>query len=108
MADDLSDTDIAFFGSKYCETLNIDRLSTLGMKLSSHHRQNNTPTRAALLSRQYSARTGVYTVGGTRRFDWSKRPLRSVENDTNAAQQLRHQFCGMCFSINAGRLSVFR
>lgn len=84
MADDLGYTDVACFGSKYYETPNIDRLATQGMKLLSHHHcQNCTPTRAALMSGQYSARTGVYTVGGTDRFDWSKRLLRPVENVTN-------------------------
>ena len=84
MADDLGYTDVACFGSKYYETPNIDRLATQGMKLLSHHHcQNCTPTRAALMSGQYGARTGVYTVGGTDRFDWSKRPLKPVENVTN-------------------------
>lgn len=73
MADDLGYTDVACFGSKYYETPNIDRLATQGMKLLSHHHcQNCSPTRAALMSGQYGARTGVYTVGGTDRFDWSK------------------------------------
>ena len=84
MADDLGYTDVACFGSKYYETPNIDRLATQGMKLTNyHHHQNCTPTRAALMSGQYSARTGVYTVGGIDRFDWSKRPLRPVDNVTN-------------------------
>jgi arylsulfatase A-like enzyme len=84
MADDLGYTDVSCFGSKYYETPNIDRLATQGLKLLSHHHcQNCTPTRAALMSGQYGARTGVYTVGGTDRFDWSKRPLRPVENVTN-------------------------
>ncbi len=84
LADDLGYTDVSCFGSKYYETPNIDRLATQGMKLLSHHHcQNCTPTRAALMSGQYGARTGVYTVGGTDRFDWSKRPLRPVENVTN-------------------------
>ena len=83
MADDLGYTDVACFGSKYYETPNIDRLATQGMKLLSHHHcQNCTPTRAALMSGQYGARTGVYTVGGTDRFDWSSRPLRPVDNIT--------------------------
>jgi arylsulfatase A-like enzyme len=34
------------------------------------------------MSGQYGARTGVYTVGGIDRFDWSRRPLRPVENVT--------------------------
>ena len=83
MADDLGYTDVACFGSKYYETPNIDRLAAQGLKLTSYHQcQNCTPTRAALLSGQYGARTGVYTVGGIDRFDWSKRPLRPVDNVT--------------------------
>jgi arylsulfatase A-like enzyme len=34
------------------------------------------------MSGQYGARTGVYTVGGIDRFDWSTRPLRPVDNVT--------------------------
>ena len=76
MADDLGYTDVACFGSKYYETPNIDRLASQGMRLLSHHHcQNCTPTRAALMSGQYGARTGIYTVGGIDRFDWSQRPL---------------------------------
>lgn len=84
MADDLGYTDVACFGSKYYETPNIDRLAMQGMRLLNHHHcQNCTPTRAALMSGQYGARTGVYTVGGTDRFDWSMRPLRPVDNVTS-------------------------
>ncbi len=84
MADDLGYTDVANYGSQYYETPNIDRLATQGMKLLSHHHcQNCTPTRAALMSGQYGARTGVYTVGGIDRFNWSKRPLRPVDNVTD-------------------------
>ena len=83
LADDLGWTDLGAFGGKYYETPNIDRLAAQGMRLTNHHHcQNCTPTRAALLSGQYGARTGVYTVGGTDRFDWSKRPLRPVDNLT--------------------------
>ncbi|HJT35935.1 MAG TPA: sulfatase [Pirellulales bacterium] len=97
MADDLGYTDLACFGSKYYETPNIDRLAQQGMKLLSHHHcQNCTPTRAALMSGQVGARTGVYTVGGIDRFDWSRRPLRPVDNVTQLpldratiAQQLK-------------------
>lgn len=81
LADDLGYTDVACFGSKYYETPNIDKLATQGMKLTSHHHhQNCQPTRAALMSGQYAPRTGVYTVGGTDRFDWSTRTLRPVDN----------------------------
>ncbi len=83
MADDLGWTDTATYGSKYYETPNIDRLAAQGMKFISHHHcQNCTPTRAALMSGQYGARTGLYTVGGIGRFDWSSRSLRPVDNVT--------------------------
>jgi len=83
LADDLGYTDVACYGSKYYETPNIDRLASQGMRFTNYHNcQNCTPTRAALMSGQYAARTGVYTVGGIDRFDWSKRPLRPVDNVT--------------------------
>lgn len=84
MADDLGYTDLACFGSGYYETPNIDRLAASGLRLLSYHQcQNCAPTRAALLSGQYAARTGIYTVGGIDRFDWSLRPLRPVDNVTD-------------------------
>jgi arylsulfatase A-like enzyme len=97
MADDLGYTDLACYGSKYYETPHIDRLAAQGMRMLNHHHcQNCTPTRAALMSGQYGARTGVYTVGGNDRFDWSQRPLKPVENVTELplnrntiAQQLK-------------------
>jgi arylsulfatase A-like enzyme len=84
MADDLGYTDVACFGSQYYETPNIDRLAEQGVRLVSHHHcQNCAPTRAALMTGQYGPRTGVYTVGGIDRFDWSQRPLRPVDNVTD-------------------------
>ena len=81
MADDLGYTDLACFGSGYYETPHIDRLAAQGVKFTNHHHcQNCAPTRAALMSGQHGARTGVYTVGGIERFDWSMRPLRPVDN----------------------------
>src|SRR6185369_9332917 len=83
MADDLGWTDLGVQGSKYYETPNIDRLASQGLRLTRYHQcQNCAPTRAALMSGQYGPRTGVYTVGGIDRFDWSSRPLRPVDNVT--------------------------
>lgn len=83
LADDLGWTDVACYGSKYYETPNIDKLATQGMRLTRYHNcQNCQPTRAALMSGQYGARTGVYTVGGIGRFEWESRPLRPVDNVT--------------------------
>ena len=83
MADDLGWTDLGCQGSGYYETPAIDRLATQGVRFTNHHHcQNCTPTRAAILGGQYPARTGVYTVGDTSRFDTSMRPLRPVPNLT--------------------------
>ena len=83
LADDLGWTDLTCQGSKYYETPNIDRLAAQGTRFTRYYNcQNCTPTRAALMSGQYGARTGVYTVGGINRFDWSMRPLRPVDNVT--------------------------
>ncbi|MFN9978438.1 MAG: sulfatase-like hydrolase/transferase, partial [bacterium] len=82
MADDLGYTDPSCYGSKYYETPNIDRLASQGMRFLEGYScgPNCQPTRAALMSGQYGARTGVYTVGSIDRFDWESRPLRPVEN----------------------------
>lgn len=97
LADDLGWTDTATYGSKYYETPNIDRLASQGLKLTRYHNcQNCQPTRAALMTGQYGARTGVYTVGSIQRFEWQSRPLRPVDNVTalpldrnTIAQQLK-------------------
>ncbi len=82
LADDLGYTDVATFGSKYYETPNIDRLAAEGVKFINGYSNgpNCQPTRAALISGQYAARTGVYTVGNIDRFNWRSRPLRPVDN----------------------------
>ncbi|MFM9010696.1 MAG: sulfatase [Planctomycetota bacterium] len=83
MADDLGWTDLACFGSGYYETPHVDRLAAEGLRLTSHHHcQNCTPTRAALMSGQHPARTGVFTVGSIDRFDWQSQALRPVDNVT--------------------------
>jgi arylsulfatase A-like enzyme len=84
LADDLGWTDLGCQGSKYYESPNIDRMASQGLRCTSGYTcgPNCQPTRAALMSGQYGPRTGVYTVGGINRFDWSKRPLRPVDNVT--------------------------
>ncbi len=83
LADDLGWTDLACQGSKFYETPNIDRLAAEGLRFQQYHNcQNCQPTRAALMSGQYGARTGVYTVGGIQRFNWESRPLRPADNVT--------------------------
>ncbi|MFZ5830429.1 MAG: sulfatase, partial [Planctomycetota bacterium] len=87
LADDLGWTDLGCQGSKYYETPNLDRMAAEGMRFTNGYTcaANCAPTRAALMSGQYGPRTGVYTVGGTNRFDTTMRPLVPVENLQNLA-----------------------
>ena len=61
LADDLGDTDVACFGSKYYETPNIDRLAAEGVKFTNGYTCgcNCQPTRAAIMSGQYGPRVDV-------------------------------------------------
>jgi arylsulfatase A-like enzyme len=90
LADDLGWTDLGCQGSRYYLTPAIDRLAAEGMRFTAAYTAgpNCQPTRAALMSGQYPPRTGVYTVGGTDRFDTSMRPLVPVENITRLSPQV--------------------
>ena len=82
LADDLGWTDLGCQGSGFYQTPNIDRLAREGLRMTSGYTcgPNCQPTRAALMTGLYGPRTGVYTVGGIDRFDWSSRPLRPADN----------------------------
>ena len=68
-ADDLGWQETGFSGSDYCETPNLDRLSGEGMVFRNAYASagNCQPSRACMLSGQYTARHGVYAVGSTKR-----------------------------------------
>ena len=87
LADDLGWTDLSCYGSRYYQTPHIDRLAREGLRFSAGYTAgpNCQPTRAALMTGQYGPRTGIYTVGGIDRFDWSMRPLVPVDNVTRLA-----------------------
>ncbi|MBT3482938.1 MAG: sulfatase [Opitutales bacterium] len=64
LADDLGIGGLHCYGTDYLETPNIDRLANEGMKFTNGLAAFPTckPSRAALLTGQYSPRTGVYRV----------------------------------------------
>lgn len=82
LADDLGWTDLACYGSEYYETPNLDSLAAQGIRFTNGYTcgVNCAPTRSAIMSGQYTPRTGMYTVGNPDRFDWQTRPLRPAEN----------------------------
>jgi len=82
--DDLGFRDLSCFGSKYYETPNIDKLAGEGMVFTSAYSNapNCAPTRACLMSGQYTPRHGVYTVGSPERGQKRLRKLIPTPNKT--------------------------
>ena len=83
--DDLGYKDPGCYGSKYYETPHIDKLAGEGMRFSSAYSNapNCAPTRACLISGQYTPRHGVYTVGSPERGKARMRKLVPIKNKTN-------------------------
>ena len=84
MADDLGWKDVSYMGSEYYETPNIDSLASQGMIFTDAYASaaNCAPTRACLMSGQYSPRHGIYTVNNADRGVDSLRKLIPIKNET--------------------------
>lgn len=82
LIDDLGWKDLSYTGSKFFKTPHIDSLAEHGMIFSNAYANaaNCAPTRASLLSGQYSPRHGVYTVARPDRGEAKYRRLIPVEN----------------------------
>jgi len=80
--DDLGWKDVGYMGSTYYETPNIDRLAKQGMIFTNAYANaaNCAPTRASLLSGQYTPRHGVFTVANPARGESIDRRLIPIEN----------------------------
>lgn len=80
--DDLGWTDLGYMGSTYYETPNIDRLARQGMIFTNAYANaaNCAPTRASLLTGQYTPRHGVFTVANPARGKSVNRRLIPVDN----------------------------
>ena len=87
--DDLGWTDVGFMGSKYYETPHTDKLAADGTIFHSAYANapNCAPSRACLMSGQYSPRHGVYTVGDSRRGNHKLRKLEPTKNTTTLAEE---------------------
>ena len=64
LMDDMGWRDVGFMGNRFVETPNIDRLAANGLVFSQAYASapNCAPTRACLMSGQYTPRHGIYTV----------------------------------------------
>lgn len=83
LIDDMGWKDVGFMGAEYYETPNIDKLAKNGMIFTQAYANaaNCAPTRACLLSGQYTPRHGVYTVGKSDRGDAKDRRLIPTKNN---------------------------
>ena len=82
--DDLGWRDVGFMGSAYYETPNIDRLAERGIVFTQAYANapNCAPSRASLLTGQYTPRHGIYTVGSPERGQARLRKLIPPPNTT--------------------------
>lgn len=83
-ADDLGWRDLACMGSKFYDTPHIDRLAAEGMLFTDAYANapNCAPSRACLMSGQYTPRHGVFTVGSPNRGRAELRRLMAIKNKT--------------------------
>ncbi|MEQ8705726.1 MAG: sulfatase [Phaeodactylibacter sp.] len=84
LADDLGWADVGFNGAKYYETPNLDRLAASGITFSNAYANaaNCAPTRASILSGQYTPRHGILTVKASNRGDQKAQRLIPVPNQS--------------------------
>jgi arylsulfatase A-like enzyme len=88
-ADDLGWKDVGYQGAKYFESPNLDALTTRGMVFSNAYAGagNCAPSRACLLSGQYTPRHGVYAVGDTNRGPKNLMRLIPIPNKSGLAKE---------------------
>lgn len=87
LIDDLGWKDLGYMGSEYYETPNIDKLANQGMIFTQAYSNaaNCAPTRASLLTGQYTPRHGVFTVASSERGESAWRRLIPTENHMDVA-----------------------
>jgi arylsulfatase A-like enzyme len=80
--DDMGWKDVGFMGSRYYETPNLDTLSSLGMVFSNAYAAsaNCAPSRACLMTGQWTPRHGIYTVNSSERGASKHRKLIPIKN----------------------------
>ncbi|MEA1885776.1 MAG: sulfatase [Bacteroidota bacterium] len=82
--DDLGWRDVGFMGSEFYETPVIDKLAAGGMIFTQAYASasNCAPSRACMMSGQWTPRHGIYTVGSSERGNSRDRKLIPVKNTT--------------------------
>ncbi len=82
--DDMGWRDVGFMGSEYYETPNLDALAAEGMIFTDAYASasNSAPSRACLMSGQWTPRHHIYTVDTSERGKSEDRKLIPVRNNT--------------------------
>lgn len=82
--DDLGWRDVGFMGTDFYETPHIDKLASEGMVFTNAYScaPNCAPSRASLMTGQYTPRHGIYTVGTSERGKTENRKLIPIQNNT--------------------------
>ena len=81
--DDMGWRDVGFMGSEYYETPNIDALAADGMIFTNAYAAaaNCAPSRACMMSGQWTPRHGIYTVGNSDRGKSKDRKIIPITNN---------------------------
>jgi arylsulfatase A-like enzyme len=89
--DDMGWKDVGFMGSKYYETPNIDALARQGMVFTNGYASasNCAPSRACLMTGQWSPRHGIYTVSPSTRGKSEDRKLIPTKNTHTLPTQFK-------------------
>jgi len=87
--DDLGWKDLGVMGSDYYQTPHIDRLASQGMIFTNAYANapNCAPSRASLLTGQYTPRHGIYTVNSAARGKARDRKLVPIPNAATLVPQ---------------------
>ena len=85
LADDMGWNALSCYGNKDLQTPNLDRLAAQGMRFTQAYADAQcSPTRAAFLSGQYGARTGVFKVLNEKEPSYAADALGGGEGRTGA------------------------
>ena len=89
--DDMGWRDAGFMGSAYYETPHIDALSELGMVFTNGYAaaSNCAPSRASLMTGQWTPRHGIYTVNSSERGKSEHRKIIPIKNTTTLSRDFQ-------------------
>lgn len=89
-ADDLGWKDVGYQGTDFYETPNIDKLTSQGVVFTQAYAGagNCAPSRACLLSGQYTPRHGVYAVDSTKRGPEKEMRLEPISNKSGLGSKV--------------------